>query len=543
MAPDRSERPPGKVILRNPLRGLRYSTLGLMVLIIAGILYVLTERTRGGDSGPPLASLETGEGVAQRALNLDVKRTRRGLPSLKVSAKEALTYRDGSTTLHDVAVTVIGEDRKTTEITAPVAVSGAGSSGGWSFKNGVELKDDEGFRVEVPEIDYHETPQELSATGSVSFSTGAIEGTARGLRYLVGRRIIEFPADVEIRTAAGSDPSRKILSESARFDPRSHQIEFRRYRTLSSDGETLSGTSLLVDIEEVDGRKVIRSLHSTQGFRAYLPGPAPPGGGAGGPGRLLTGDALDLSLDPSGRIDAASARGGVRLTDGDPNQDPRTISCNHLEAALDQGAITSITASGSAHLRIPARQDPQGEMTTLGADRLVARFAPGGRSLQRVEAETGVIATHGDRTLKAPHVAWETASGLWTLRGEGDLQASVTSPSGSISADSVDLDRPHEVLDAHGHVRTAYLEKEPGGDAAAAGASPPGADGAKRMAGLLGSGDGPLHAMSDALHLVLPDRKAHYTGNVRIWRGGGSIEAATVDYSDADGLLEARDHV
>ncbi len=525
---------PGRASPRNPLSGLRYAVLILLLLLAGAVAYLIADRSRG-EGGPPLTSLETGEGVAQRSLNLDLKRTRRGLPSLQITAREALTYRAGGTLLHDVSVTVFDEGQERTEISAPVAVSGEASAGGWSFREGVVLKNERGLHVEVPEITYRESPPELSATGEVIFNTGSVEGRARGLRYLVVRRRLEFLSDVSISAADSSGAQRTILASSARLDPRSDLVTFMGYVMQSSTGQILSGSLLEVGLETEGTNKRVRSLRALRGFRAFLP--AGPAGGApvSAEGHTLTGDRLELQLDPEGLPVAAFAEGRVRLTDGDPVEDPRSLSSDRLDAAFREGRIVNVTASQSAQLRIPPARDPRGESATVNAGRINAGFGQTGRTFEAIEAEGEVRASHGTRTLEAPRLRYEPSQERWILSGSAESPAKLTTEGATVAANEIEIDRTQEILLARGRVKTAYSAsaKDPGAGPAAPEPR------ARGLEGLFGSEGGALHAMAERLRLQMKERQARYTGGVRIWKGSGSIEALEVRFSEVEGLLDA----
>ncbi len=532
---------PGRASPRNPLSGLRYAVLILLVLLTGAVAYLIADRSRG-EGGPPLTSLETGEGVAQRSLNLDLKRTRRGLPSLQITAREALTYRAGGTVLHDVSVTVFDEGQERTEISAPLAVSGEASAGGWSFREGVVLKNERGLHVEVPEITYRESPPELNATGEVVFSTGSVEGRARGLRYLVARRRLEFLSDVSISAADSSGAQRTILATSARLDPRSDLVTFMGYVMQSSTGQTLSGSLVEVGLEAEGSNKRVRSLRALRGFRAFFP--ADPAGGApvSAEGHTLTGDRLELQLDPEGLPVAVFAEGGVRLADGNPEEHPRSLSSDRLDAEFREGRIVKVTASQSAQLQIPAARDPRGESATVDAGRITAGIDQAGRSFEAIEAEGDVKVSHGTRTLESPKLRYEPSQERWILSGSAESPASLTTEGATIAANEIEIDRTQEILLARGRVKTTTSSPAspatPGAGTPAAGTTVPGA-GARGLEGLFGSEGGALHAMSERLRLQMKERQARYTGGVRIWKGSGSIEALEVRFSEAEGLLDA----
>lgn len=522
---------------RNPMGWLRYGMLTLLAVLTAAVLYMLAERART-PADPPLSSLETGEGVAQHARSLDVTRTRRGLPSLRVSAAEALTYRDGHTELHDVAVTVYDDSRGAIEISAPLAVSRERSSGGWSFQDGVLLREENGIRVRVPEITYRSKPPELEADGEVRFTKGTLEGQARGLRYLVPRRRLEFLSQVEITFSMEGDGLRHLSADSATLDPRSQVIRFDRYATQGESGDRLTGTSLSLILEENGDSARVRSLISERGFRAEIPASSADGDET--PHRILTGERLDMNLGGDGQLRSAVAEGGVRLSDGDPNNNPRSLSCELLEAEFVHGRITGLTASRSAHLHVPAEDAPSGETATISAERISASFRGEEGRLTEVRADEDVTASHGDHTLEAPHLVYTVDAQIWSLQGEEGAPAMLTTSEASVRASSIDLDRPSEVMTARGQVKTLYRDPQ-----RQAGESPqaPRRMDATGFEGLFGSGEGALHAMADHLRLNMKERKARYSGSVRVWRGAGSIEAETLDYSEAEAVMEATEGV
>jgi lipopolysaccharide transport protein LptA len=509
--------------------------LVLLAVLSALLLYAFAERVRAPE-GLPLTSLETGEGVSQRSRNLDVTRTRRGLPSLRVGAVEAITYRDGRTELHDVTVTVFDESGHQTTIASPLANSLERASGGWSFRDGVVLVREDGLRVEVPELVYRESPPEVDADGKVLFSAGSLHGTAKGLRYLVARRRLDLLSEVDLTSEAAPGGLRRLTADSGSMDSNRKVVTFLRYEALGEEGARLSGTSLEVSIDESGEARRIREMKALRGFRVEIPGVEGP---EGSPARLLTGESLELHLAEDGTFRHAVAEGGVRLSEGDPDRDPRSLSCEHLEADFPKGRLNSLVAMRSAHLRVPAADRPDGLPANISAERIWAQFDPATGEMAAVEAETDVTASQGERTLQAPWLRYEVSPARWWLRGDTSAPARLSDAGATVSAARMEIDRAGEKLEAEGDVKTAYRDPGPPADASRVS----GSASASGFDGLFGPGEGMLHAMAERLQLDLGSKRARYSGKVRVWRGGGSIEAATVDYSQKDGIVEAHEGV
>jgi len=510
-----------------PHRVLRTGLLALLTLVAAALIYSLFDRAPAAIR--PLTALVTAEGVAQRALNLDATRTRRGLPSFRVTAREALTYREGNTELRDVVVTLFGPGQERTEVSAPLALSGErGSGGAWSFRNGVEVRGADGLRVKVPNIRYRESPQEISSEGDVVFERGDLTGSAKGLRYVVARRRLEFLSSVEVTTAGGPGGIRSIRADSAALDQGAARVVFKRYRLESDAGEEITGSDLEVVLRDEGPR--IRSLLASAGFRATSPGGPRAAGWLGHGGRTLAGDSLSVDLLEDGQVGAVKASGRVEMGIADPVEGARTLTCGRLAILFDGGRAVSLAAEDEASLSVPRAPGRGGTVVAVRAGSILAQLGPGGE-VGSVEAKGGATAEEAGRRLSAARMTYEAVPGTWVLDGEPTVPARVDGEGSTISAARIEMRRSEGTMSARGSVKTTTVPKSE---------SAAGPQAGRPSAGLLGGGGAPVHGMCEALTFLRGGKVVRYREKVRIWQEGASLEAAAVDLLDDGGAIEAR---
>jgi lipopolysaccharide export system protein LptA len=507
---------------------LRLVLLGVLAALLAALGWALVGRPRPAST--PLAELPAAEGVTQRALRVDFTRTRRGLPAFRVGADEALTYEDGTTELHQVLVTVFGAHGERTEVASPLARSAPGG-GGWSFSEGVEIRGEDGLRIRVPEIRYREGPQEVTGEGDVAFERAGLSGRARGLRHFVARRRLEFLADVEVALTDPEGPFRRIRAQRAALDQGSTRIEFSDYAAGDDAGRTLEGRRLEIALDPETRRP--RRILADGGFVSTDPGGAGPAGGPPAGARTLSGSSLTVDLLPAGAAERLTVRGSARLVLGPGSPAAKTLASEEMVIEFAEGRPASVLAEGSASLEAPAAGGG-GEPARLSAARIRASVGPDG-ALRSARAEQDAVASGEGRTLRAPVLTYDAAADSWTLTGTAPEPARVESPEGSIAARRIEIRRADGSLAAEGDVKTATRPRPaPRGAPAASG------DGA---ADLFGAGSGPIHGMSGSLTASRGGRRLAYRGRVRLWRGGGSLEASEVDVSEEGGAIEARGSV
>jgi lipopolysaccharide transport protein LptA/LPS export ABC transporter protein LptC len=514
-----------------PHRTIRFLLLVVLSILTVAVGYALLGRQRQGSR--PLAELETGENVSQRAINLDSTRTRRGLPSFRVRAREAFTYKEGNRELHDVVVTLYGAGKNDTEVQAPLALSAEGEGGGWTFQNGVEIRGDNGLRLRVPELRYRESLQEVSSDGDVAFQRDDLTGSARGLRYLVSRRRLDLLSQVEINGDPNGGSLRRIRAGKASMDRTAARDTFQSYTAETSTGEVLSGATLDLLLDPNSSK--VRRMEATGGFRLISSGGARAASQLGHGSRELTGDSLSADLLPGGAIGSAIAVGGVSLRVSDAGAGERTLTCPRLTMAFTEGRLSTVSAEEDAMLVVPPADAGKGSgETRLRARTIRTEFKPEDGSLIGGLAEGDVTAEQGSRRMSAPRMTFDAAGDLWILdAGEPKSVARVEGDGGIVTAAHIEIRKNDGTLLAKGDVKTTTQPRA--GDPGSGGTSTAG----PRAAGAFLGGDGPIHGISGSLALSRDGRTVKYREKVRIWQGGSSLEAPVVDVADEAGTVEA----
>ena len=514
---------------RNPLRRVRQAIVGLLAVLAAALAYAILDRSRRPDP-PPLAALATNEGVAQRAINLEATRTRRGLPALKVAAKEAFTYDEGRTELHDVAVTIFGASEGQTSVLAPLAVSQTDAAGGWTFRNGVEVRTEDGLQLLVPELKYRESPPEASAAGPVSFARGAISGTALGLRYLAARRRLDLLSDVRITDASPQSTIRRIEAASATLEPEVSRISFHRYRAESETGQTLSGIDLRLLFDEQEEAARIKKLEATGGFETAAPGgdPNSPRGFLGSGAGSLSGGTMEIAFAASGLADEIRMNGSVKASLEEPGGGSRKLEAERLRIEFDSsGRPARIRAEDRAKLDSPSTRAGAAAQAVLRADVIDSTLDPKTGDLSALKASGDASIEDGERRLRAGTIRYDVASGAWFLDGTDSAPARAAGYGMTISSAKMEIQRLEGRLEAAGDVKTTATPQAKKSPAAG-------------PAGSFFGGEGPVHGMSDTLQVGEGGKEASYRGRVRLWREGTSIEASEVDLDQETGALQAR---
>ncbi len=527
-----------------PLLGLRYGILTLLVLLVAGTGLVLFDQAQRLAS-TPLALLEAAEGVAQRSLNLDATRTKEGLPSLRVSAREAVTLRGGTTELRDVLVTVYGESQERTEVSAPLAVKDEGAGSGWTFRNGVEVRTEQGLVIRVPEVRYRESPQEVIADGDVEFEQGAMTGQARGLRYFPARRRLEFLAAVQVATGTPEAGFQRIRADASTVEPESGRIDFRRYRAESDAGDVLEGALLrLLFVEEAEERRLDR-MEASGGFRLTGPGDANAPAIFGSAGRALSGDSMAVEIQADGKVGALVARGEVRTSLEQKGTAPRRLACERLEIDFVEGAAVALTAERQVELTLPRGAGEKPAPTSVRAHLLTTSLDPESGEARHVEASGEAVAEEEGRIFEAARIVYGEPTGRWTLHGSAAGPARARGEGIAISADRMEIARADGTLEARGRVKTVTV---PRGEGKIEGVLPgeakkPDPEKGRDTGAFFKGGGGPMHGISDSLTFRRDGREALYRGRVRLWREGESLQAEEVDLLEGSGRMEARGDV
>ncbi len=528
----------------------------LLLLGLAGLVYGIgfslsTNSRHSSEARSADLNGSGGDLLAQRAVKVDILRTRRGLPTLQMQASESRTFVDGRLELNDVLFQVHGARGARTLVEAPSAVSlpsaeseesraGAmniqGAIGSWMLQGGVTLTGSDGLTLTTPTLAYFEADGQARTSDAFDFRRGKASGRAVGLTYEVGREVVRFRKHVTAAMEAGSLGRVRMEADTGTYFIGPGSLEMLDYHVSTDRGETLDGSRLEVFFRESGG---VERLEGSQGF--VLSSSHSVASADGSPlskllalegARTMRGDRLTVLLDPKSEPTSIEVTGDASLAAvgvGGSRQ-PTRIAARTLQFHITNGSLASAQAVGTVDLQ-GAPQKGKTSGLRLLSDNLEARFDPNLGSVLSLAGEGEIrlsddgIESQGHRTTLDPN------SEVWTVSGEGETPATTTWLSRTIQGPVIVLDRRNETLTARGGVRTSYTptERKP-------------AHGEPGSLPFFSSAES-IYAMSEALTFSEQGLVASYRDRVRIWQGDNRLEAHKVDLNERLGTLEASGEV
>ncbi len=544
------------------IRSLRLVLLLGLAALICGVLFSLSTNARPAPAAPAEEDVVpvSGNRLAQQAVNVEIVRTRRGMPTLRMKADQSRSYVGGRIELSQVALRLMGPEGEETLVEAPEAASLSGQEaspaapgrarqapaglrqeiGSWRLAGGVTVTGGGGLVLTTPALAYFESESQARTPEPVSFTRGSIAGSATGMTYDVREQVARFQHQVIATVQCGGMGLVTVQAESASHDLRRGNLEMLAYHASTQRGELLSGTRLLAFLQPGGG---IERLEGDQGFLLESTHPITPSGPRTPLSRLLalegrrqiSGERLAVVFNQQSEPTSMEIAGNANLSagGGEGAAPPSSVAAQNLVFDLLRGSVTHARAAGGVNLKgAPA----EGESTGLHmeSENLEATLDPNLGSIVRVEGEGEIhltdqgIESEGSRTYLDPN------SDIWTLWGGSGAPASTTWQDRKIQAQRIELDRRHKTLSARGEVKASY--------------DPPPvtpADKPEEAGGALPffSGGDTIYAIAGSLTFSEQGRVAHYQDRVRLWQGENRVEAVEVDLDESRGTLQAKGDV
>jgi len=283
------------------------------------------------------------------------------------------------------------------------------------------------------------------------------------------------------------------------------------------------------------GKQQIRSAVLTGGVAFKGSGPSPAHGAAQ---RLL------LDFGANNQVTKAHAEGSVKLNQGEPDKSMQLLADGADLFIGDGKKLEKANTSGAAQILITQRDSK----TTITADKFQASFnaqnrpssVTGSSNVKTVTTTAGkpdqvttsrdIVAffnhenkvqeaeqsgdfhyQQGQQTAASDRAHYRLADETITLTGSPRVQ----DPGGTLTAESIQLNRKTNIAVAQRNVKTTYTNMKPQPDG-----------------GMLGSGD-PIHVTGSSMVANQKTNEARFT-NARLWQVGDIVEAPV--------MLFDRDH-
>jgi lipopolysaccharide export system protein LptA len=482
-----------------------------------------------------------------------------------------LAYPDGTSRLIGPTLTTVRNGRSFV-VKGKQATMGQDQSHA-TITGDVKLTSGDGLNVAAREAAYDRTDGIVRAPGPVSFSKGALSGTAVGMTYDEVNDVLSLLDQVVVKIAPGRDTAggADVTAGTAVYARREKHMRFeggarfiRAGRTMEAKAATafLAGEENRLERMELREDARITTAAPTEGAleemkardmdlayaadgetleRAVLKG----AGAivmAGASGRRIQGELIDLAFGTEGDVTALTARDRVQLTMPAQKDTPERI----IRAAAMQGngppgkGLTSARFSGDAELR----ETPAGGILRLARARtLDLAMTPGTGAVEEARFAGSTRFEEGALRASAADGRYRVTNGLLELTGsEGNRDPRVQDERITVDAKRIDLRFEGPVLVATTEVRSVM---QPARDQPAAGktAAPPDGTGTAKaqdrtVPGML-KDDQPVYVTGATLDYDGARSFATYKGGARLWQGDTTIQGDTIVLDEHSGDLKA----
>ncbi len=553
--------------------------LGLFIVALAVTLVVSLRRPAPPAQSKavpvksdPAAVIESTSGRSVRALG--------GKQDISVEHYDKLVqYADGRSKLTGVVFKVLHRRGKDFAIAANNAdVSGQAPNVDVALKGAVNVVSTDGLSLRTEEASYVNAEGLVRAAGPVAFGRGGTRGTAVGMTYDKTRDVLSLLDRVTIHRDAdpGGEGGLDIQSGAATMARADRYMRFERGVRIVRAGETieadgamayltqdekriqmleLRGTSRVngtpkadgglkamqardIDLTyQADGRTLQRALLIGNGVIDLA-------GAAGGAGRRLSGQFIDIGLAPDGAtMTSLMSRDKVVLElYADKTTPARTIRSGVLQGSGAPGSgLTEATFSDDVDFR--EWPPPPGAPRVAKSSMLELAMKNGFGTIDSARFGGGVRFEEGSLSAVSREAQYGSAAGSLNLSGADEKTArapQVLDERATIEGVRIEVLLDSKKITASESVKTEM--REGGERTGQRGSGTPGDKGQSHLPALL-KPDKPVFATAD--HLVYDSGASHatYTGGVQLWQGETTIKGDTIVVDDQKGDLSGNGNV
>jgi LPS export ABC transporter protein LptC len=443
-----SEAPQPRVHVR-PMRAVTALRV-LILLVLAGVTLALA-LTYGRKGKPqteitmaPASATPPGQGpVVDQADEFEINGTREGRPSFTLRARTVTGFAGERKLLEGVHLTIHQDDGG--------AINIAGSTGHFDAASrraqivgDVVIEGGEGVSLRTGTLFYDSDRDMIFTADEVAFSAARMEGTGRGLNYLVGERRIKIPDEVRLQIRPDDDGEVSVISagDLVATLPENRIILTDDVR-LNRGRETLRANYLSLQFEG--------ARHELAGMKAFGDVGATLVPERDGAPSDLRADSLTARFGPSGdAVEEVEASGSCRVSSG-----PYTSR-----------------SRGARFVRQDDRLELRGDPVVLTErDRIAAQEID-------LHPKQRVLEARGDvRTVSLPGAGGEASSPGFSPRSALSFQAAdlrvddathravysgaarAWQEGSSIQAEEIAIDQEARTLKATGHVVARFTQR------------------------------------------------------------------------------------
>ncbi|HWZ86765.1 MAG TPA: LptA/OstA family protein [Thermoanaerobaculia bacterium] len=461
-------------------------------------------------------------GQATTLLNgFDFTEESRGKPTMRIKADRTIGYGAGAGLAPDmyagekVTLTLYPDDG------APVTVNA--DRGTYDertrearLEGNVHWSDEQGSLAETTLGLFHPSTHSLEAPQPVHFARGSIDLTAPSARYDLREKALHLAGPIEgAGDGADSAGLSKVAARSGIYRREQGFLELETFNGSSRAGDQYAADHVTVKSGASGGRtEWMRGTGNVRGILA--PGHAVAGASSGAPiQRQYAGDESFLTFDTDGKPRTLAFTGAPAIL----SEPARRLTAPKIDLVFQDGRVASAVASGGVRV--------DGQDSRAESDRGTVGFSPAGDA-ENLALEGSVRVESDGKKGDAARAVELDAKGLWLLTGDATRSARVESGTSKLSADRIELDRPHNQVRGQGHARAVL-----------------GPDAQKKSGTVTFIGDPKRPSYAKADRIVLDDtaQTAVLSGTASVWQEDSSLFADDITLSDAEKTVVAVQNV
>jgi lipopolysaccharide export system protein LptA len=480
---------------------------------------------------------------------------------VRVEFERQTTNQQNETKLHGVKIVTDNREGRSYTVTGKEAFVGQQNSS-YDVRGDVKLETSDGLVANGQQATFVDAENIVRVPGPVTFKRGRMTGSGIGFTYDEQRDTMWILDKADVKFAAEGNAGAMAFTAGAfGFARRDRYMRLEKTLHIDREGQQIDATEstirLFPDRDEPDylelrggskitggpGDKAMRTMSATDinidynddgrtMKNATLAGNAvielvPQQGTTG---QKLSGNFMDIGLEPDGSVRNLSTRDNVTAAlPATKDAPPRTIRSTALTAAGNAQGLNQMSFTEGVEYREAATKTHGARVAK--AKSLEAKLDPAAGTLLVAQFTGNFDFTDGPMRAFSNDATYNLTAGTLALTGK-DITPEIRDESLTLLAETIDVTLDPRKMVAKGNVRSTLLPpKKPAGNAQAT----------KRPA-LLGDKE-PVNILSATLTYDEVNKTAEYAGQTgaqtRLFQGATSINADKLTLDESKGDLTA----
>ena len=529
-----------------------------MAAIAIGVIAVVAYTMRPRETAKPIEKIERIDPTAKiETTGGNVIQFKGERQNVRIEFNGQTTSQQNETKLLGVKIFVDNRENRSYVVSGKEAFIGQNNSS-YDVRGDVKLETSDGLTADGQHATYVDVENIVRVNGPVTFKRGRMSGSGVGFTYDEQRDTMWILDKADVKFAAEGNAAPMAFTAGAfGYARRDRYMRLERTLHIDREGQQIDATEstvrLFPDRDEPDylelrggstitggpADKAMKSMSATDinidyaddgrtMKNATLAGNAsielrPQQGDAG---QKLSGNFMDVGLEPDGSVRNLSTRDNVVAALPATKDAPsRVIRSTALTAAGNTQGLNQMSFTEGVEYREAATKTHGARVAK--AKTLEAKLDPASGALLDARFTGNFDFTDGPMRAISNDARYDLKAGTLALTGK-EITPEIRDESLTLLADMIDVTLEPRKMIAKGNVRSTLLPpKKPSGNVQAT-----------RRPGLLGEKE-PVNVLSASLTYDEANKKAEYAGQTRLFQGATSINADKLVLDEAKGDLTA----